>query len=239
MYIPSKPSVQQTETEAIAVTSGSLPRCASWISLSIISSTAYLRRMKGFDIFFVINAFLFILMCIFAHYARWTQYAGTGKIAVAEFFFYATVLMAVATALWIWLRRYHFPWWLLTIIEFGILIQFAGGLIHFGGARLYDHVFFYIRFDKYVHFINSFIAAVAVSEIIKMKGLPINGFTRFLTLLVVLGLGSLIEISEYTVTLTISSNGVGGYDDNMRDMIANGCGGIFFLVLSSFLKRRK
>ena len=69
------------------------------------------------------------------------------EIAVAEFFFYATVLMAAATALWIWLRRYHFPWWLLTIIEFGILIQFAGGLIPFGGARLYDHVFFYIRFD--------------------------------------------------------------------------------------------
>jgi len=68
------------------------------------------------------------------------------EIAVAEFFFYATVLMAAATALWIWLRRYHFPWWLLTIIEFGILIQFAGGLMHFGGAQLYDHVFFYIRF---------------------------------------------------------------------------------------------
>lgn len=41
------------------------------------------------------------------------------------------------------------------------------------------------------------------------------------------------------VTLTIPNNGVGGYDDNMRDLIANGCGGIFFLVLSSFLKRRK
>lgn len=199
---------------------------------------AYLRRIKGFDIFFVINAFLFILMCIFAHYARWTKYAGTGKIAVAEFFFYATVLMAVAAILWIWLRRYHFPWWLLIIIEFGILIQFAGGLIYFGGARLYDHVFFYIRFDKYVHFVNSIIAAVTVIEIIQMKGLPINGFTRFLTLLVVLGLGSLVEISEYTVTLTIASNGVGGYDDNMRDMIANGCGGIVFLVLSRFLKKK-
>jgi hypothetical protein len=239
MYISSKTSIKQTETEAIAVTSGALPHSASLISLSIASATAYLRRMKGFDIFFAINAFLFILMCIFAHYARWTKYAGTGKIAMAEFFFYATVLMAVATALWIWLRRYHFPWWLLTIIEFGILIQFAGGLIYFGGARLYDHVFFFIRFDKYVHFINSVIAAVAVSEIIKMKGLPINGFTRLLTLLVVLGLGSLIEISEYTVTLTIASNGVGGYDDNMRDMIANGCGGVFFLVLSSILKSRK
>jgi len=158
------------------------------------------------------------------------------EIAVAEFFFYATVLMAAATALWIWLRRYHFPWWLLTIIEFGILIQFAGGLIHFGGARLYDHVFFYIRFDKYVHFTNSLIAAAAVIEIIKMKGLPINGLTRFLTLLVVLGLGSLIEISEYTVTITIPNNGVGGYDDNMRDLIANGCGGIFFLYRAVFLR---
>jgi hypothetical protein len=69
-----------------------------------------------------------------------------------------------------------------------------------------------------------------------MKGLPINGLTRFLTLLVVLGLGSLIEISEYTVTLTIPNNGVGGYDDNMRDLIANGCGGIFFLYRAIFLR---
>jgi hypothetical protein len=239
MYIPPKPSDKHTRTEAIAVTSEGLPRWVAEINLLITSFAAYLRKIKGFDIFFAINVLLFILMCIFAHYARWTKYAGTGKIAVAEFFFYATVLMAAATALWIWLRRYHFPWWLLTIIEFGILIQFAGGLIHFGGARLYDHVFFYIRFDKYVHFFNSFIAAVAVSEIIKMNGLPINGFTRFLTLLVVLGLGSLIEISEYTVTLTISFNGVGGYDDTMRDTIANACGGVFFLVLSSIFKRRK
>jgi hypothetical protein len=37
----------------------------------------------------------------------------------------------------------------------------------------------------------------------------------------VLGLGTLVEIVEYLVTLTVSVNGVGGYDNNMQDLISN------------------
>ena len=120
---------------------------------------------------------------------------------------------------------------LLVIIEFGILIHFAGGLVHFGGTRLYDHIYFGIRYDKYVHFTNAFFAAITVQEIFRIKNLPINAFTRFAIYLVALGLGSGIEICEYVATLTIPHNGVGGYDDTMTDLIANSCGGALFLAL--------
>ena len=186
-------------------------------------------RLNGVDIFFAFNLLLFLLMCVFAYYARWTKYAGNGRIA--EFFFYAVVIMLAITALWIWLRRYAYPAWLLVVIELGIMLHFAGGLVYFGGARLYDHIYFGIRYDKYVHFANAFFAALMVQEIFRIKRVPINGFTRLMIYFVALGLGSCIEICEYLVTLTIPQNGVGGYDDNLRDLIANSCGGALFLAL--------
>ena len=194
-------------------------------------SSISVRGLHGMDVFFAFNIALFLLMCVFAYYARWTKYAGNGHIAVAEFMFYAVVIILAITALWAWLRRYALPAWLLVIIEFGILIHFAGGLVHFGGARLYDHIYFGIRYDKYVHFTNAFFAALTVQEIFRIKNVPINAFTRFAIYLVALGLGSGIEICEYVATLTIPHNGVGGYDDTMTDLIANSCGGALFLAL--------
>jgi len=194
-------------------------------------SSISVRGLHGMDVFFAFNVALFLLMCVFAYYARWTKYAGNGHIAIAEFMFYAVVIILAITALWVWLRRYAFPAWLLVVIELGILLHFAGGLVHFGGARLYDHIYFGIRYDKYVHFANAFFAALTVQEIFRIKNLPINAFTRFAIYFVALGLGSAIEICEYVVTLTIPQNGVGGYDDNLRDLIANACGGTLFLAL--------
>jgi hypothetical protein len=56
-------------------------------------------------------------------------------------------------------------------------------------------------------------------------------------LLVVLGLGAVIEIVEYVVVLTVPRNGVGGYDNNMQDLIANLCGAGAFLMLGATLAR--
>jgi len=188
------------------------------------------QRTNGMDVFFILNAGLFLLMCVFAYFDRWTQYAGRSQVAVMEFFFYAAVLFAAIGGLWFWLRRYAVPVWLLLLIELGIVAHFAGGLIHFGGARLYDHVYFGLRFDKYVHFTNAFIAALTVEEICRLKGQSINAFTRLVVFFTVLGLGGLVEICEFIATLTIPRNGVGGYADTMRDLVANLSGSAVYLA---------
>ncbi len=188
------------------------------------------RRTNGMDVFFILNGGLFLLMCGFAYFDRWTQYAGRSPVAVMEFFFYATVLMTVIGGLWLWLRRYAVPGWLLLLIELGIVAHFAGGLVHFGGARLYDHIYFGLRYDKYVHFANAWIGALTVQEICRLKGQPINAFTRILFFFGVLGLGGLVEVCEFIAMLTIPRNGVGGYADTMGDLIANACGGAAFLA---------
>ena len=47
----------------------------------------------------------------------------------------------------------------------------------------------------------------------------------------------LYEIVEYGVVLTVPNNGVGGYDNNMQDLIANFCGSISFLLLRPLFVR--
>ena len=190
------------------------------------------------DIFFGVNLLLFVMMCVFAYYDRWVNYAGRSQPALAEFLFYAMVLIMAITGLWAWLRRCTLPGWLLLVIEAGILAHFAGGLVQFNGARLYDHVYLGLRYDKYVHFANAFIAALAVLEICRVKGQPNTGFTRLLVFFTVLGLGGIVEICEFVATLTIPRNGVGGFADTMGDLMANVCGGALFLALSGRLPLR-
>lgn len=139
--------------------------------------------------------------------------------------FYALLLMTGMAGLWLWLRRCPVPGWLLLTIEAGIVAHFAGGLAQFDGARHYDHVFLGVRYDKYVHFTNAFIAALAVREICRVRGLPITSVTRLLVFFTVPGLGGLVEVCEFVATLTIPRNGVGGYADTMGDLVANLCGG--------------
>jgi hypothetical protein len=51
--------------------------------------------------------------------------------------------------------------------------------------------------------------------------------------LVVLGLGAIIEIVEYIVVLTVPQNGVGGYDNNMQDLLANLAGASSFMLVTA------
>ena len=197
-----------------------------------ISVLRRFRELRALDVFFALNAILFLLMCVFAYYDRWVKFAGRGNGAIAEFTLYAVFLMIAIAALWVWLRKYTLPASLLCFIEFGIIAHFCGGLIHFHGARLYDHHFLWLRYDKYVHFTNALIAAFTVQEICRIKGQSINGFTCLFIFFTVLGLGAVVEICEFVATLTIPHNGVGGYDDTMGDLIANTCGGLFFLIVS-------
>jgi hypothetical protein len=55
-------------------------------------------------------------------------------------------------------------------------------------------------------------------------------------ILIVLGVGAFIEISEYIVMKTVPGNGVGGYDNNMQDLMANLAGSTVYIMLKS-LKR--
>lgn len=192
-------------------------------------------KIKSIDIFVVFNLFLFILMCIFVYYDRFVTYRGSENIL--EFYLYAVVTFLVIIFFWLYFRNYEYSMFALCIIEFGILINFAGGLIHIDGKRLYDMFFLKIRYDKFVHFINSIIACTIINRILAKLRYKINKFEGLVIVLIVLGLGAIIEIIEYIVVRNIPEAGVGGYDNNMQDLIANFLGGLFYLFIRYFKKQ--
>lgn len=181
-------------------------------------------RPRPFDVFAGALLALFLVFAALVFYPRFLHYRGLEN--VDEFFVYATIILAIVC--WTWFRFRRHPWrpWMLALITFGILIHFAGGVGLDEGRRVYDLVFFGIRFDKYVHFINAFIAAVTVAEIFRFEGAKLGRLEDLAIVLIVLGLGAIVEIAEYFALRTVPDAGVGHYDNNMLDLIANLCGSV-------------
>ena len=190
--------------------------------------TAIRLTLAPLDAFFLFNLLLFLSMAGTVYHRRLMQYRGGP--CWGEFMFYAVLVILAIAVVWAVFRRLLAPVWLLGLVQMGILAHFAGGLSFWGGIRLYDHIFFGVRYDKLVHFINSFTAALVVRQMLAVMGVRPGGLTRLTIVLTVLGLGALWEICEYTALLTIPHNGVGDYDNNMQDLVANAFGGLAFLL---------
>jgi len=172
---------------------------------------------------------LFLWICQTVYYDRFVHYRG--KDHLQEFFVYALVILAVITVAWRILRRRQIPVWMLVMVQVGIVMHFAGGLAVWHESRLYDKVILNIRYDKYVHFVNSFICGCFL-YIFYFKSLSLARWIVELQQIIgVLGLGTVVEIIEYLVTLTVVHNGVGGYDNNMQDIIANLSGSVFCVLV--------
>jgi hypothetical protein len=180
------------------------------------------------DTFVFFNLALFLLMAGTVYYDRFIEYRGTGNLL--EFYIYAIFIIGLILVGWRSFRQIEMPRMLLVFIELGILMHFAGGLVFIDGQRLYDHFALGIRYDKYVHFTNALLAAAATDTIFARKHLRLSRLRPLVILLVVLGMGAVIEIMEYLVTITVPHNGVGDYDNNMQDLIGNLTGGFTYIV---------
>jgi Predicted membrane protein (DUF2238) len=188
--------------------------------------------MRKIDAFALTNMLLFLLLCVFRYYARFVQYRGVEHIG--EFFVYATVIMLAIAVLWFVFRHYEFDGSTLLLVQIGILMHFSGAFVYVDQHRLYDQIVLGLRYDKYVHFVNAFAATLLISRLFQVQRIALTRANNVFVVLVVLGLGAVIEIVEYAVVLTVQHNGVGGYDNNMQDLIANLAGACSFM-LSKYL----
>lgn len=184
--------------------------------------------MKKIDAFVLTNVALFVLLCVFRYYARFVQYRGAAHIG--EFFVYAAVIMVGIAILWYVFRHYEFEGSTLLLVQLGILMHFSGAFVMVDNHRLYDQVLFGLRYDKYVHFVNAFAATLLISRLFEIQKIALTRSNNVFVVLVVLGLGAVIEIVEYAVVLTVPENGVGGYDNNMQDLMANLAGACSFML---------
>lgn len=185
-----------------------------------------------------VNVVLFLVLCVFRYHDRFVQYRGPGHLE--EFFVYAIMILGCIAFLWWVFRDHPFDTLVLVLIQTGIFMHFGGAFIQIEAGRLYDAHFLGIRYDKYVHFFNAFAVAYLISRLYQTMRIPLT-FPHNLTLLfTVVGLGAGVEIVEYGVMLTVEANGVGGYDNNMQDLLANLCGSTTFVItLMSSRRLRK
>ena len=150
---------------------------------------------------------------------------------------YAGVILFGILTLWTVFRHYTIDPVVLIFLQVGIVMHFCGAFVLIDGGRLYDASLLGLRYDKYVHFVNAFAATALVARLFQIQHIPLTRVNRLFVLLVVLGLGAVIEIVEYVVVLTVPRNGVGGYDNNMQDLIANLCGAAAYLMIGATLAR--
>lgn len=194
------------------------------------SSRRILDKIRNVDVFAFLNALLFVFMCMVVYYDRFLQYRGRGN--VHEFFIYALVILLVIGIAWRYLRRFTFKSWILVLVQCGILAHFAGAFVPIDGERLYDVHILGIRYDKYVHFLNAFAAAAVASHLFDVLKAHLPLIRNLVILLVVLGLGTMVEIMEYLVMLSVPDAGIGSYDNNMQDLVGNLAGGTFFCIVA-------
>lgn len=194
--------------------------------------------MNKLDVFTGFNLLLFLAMCVLRYHARFIEYRGIEHIH--EFFVYAALIIVGILALWRVFRRHAFDGALLVWIQVGILMHFSGAFVQIDGGRLYDQVLWSVRYDKLVHFVNAFAAAWLLQRLLQWHGLDGSRSRAFRAVMVVLGvqgLGAVVEIAEYFVVLTVPRNGVGDYDNNMQDLIANLAGACTCLLVG--LRRQR
>jgi hypothetical protein len=175
-------------------------------------------------------------MSKFVYYDRFITYRGAANIH--EFFFYAAVIYAVILFFWMKLRHTKIPLYILILFEMMILLHFAAAFIEVHGHRLYDLRIFEIRFDKFVHFFNAFIGTIITFYFFQKNKGKLTSFIIMMSVFSVLGIGAIIEIAEYIVTLTVAHNGVGAYNNNMLDLVANLLGSVTAVLLFNFVLKK-
>ena len=205
-----------------------------------------LRVFRPFDWFAILNVVLLALMGVFSYYKYFVRFRGEDN--VLEFFFYAMLVGLALVALWRVLRKLPARTMLLVLVEIGILLHFAGGLLRVHGLRLYEIALVDLpgldfRFDKVVHFTNALIGCMAVGALFRALRIRLGPLAGFTIVLVVLGLGTIWELVEYLAVKALPVAGVGGhfdrlYDNNMQDLIANLCGGLVSLLVPVSWRRR-
>jgi len=173
-------------------------------------------NMTNLDYFILLNSLFFLMMCTFVYYDQYRS-----SVNLHEYFIYASLILVMTFLAWYRYKHVEIKLSLLVLIELGILLHFSGGLLEINEQRLYEVNFYQIGFDKYVHFINSMIATFTTLYVLAKRGLPCNNFTMLVAILIVSGLGGIVEIIEFSITLLVENHGVGNYHNNMMDLVAN------------------
>lgn len=199
----------------------------------------FLERYVTPGNFVLFNFLLFLGMC---YWVYWDIYIAYKKNpSVMEFGLYAACIITGIFIIWYLLRGLKVEPWILIMAEVGLVMNFMGGLGVYHGQRVFDTMWLGIRYDKYVHLLNSFAGAVFLARLrwpFDEKNWLSGGL---ICAICVMGFGSIVEVAEYVAFCNVKGTGVGDYDNNMQDMVWNTIGslaGVAFVRVPAFMRVR-
>lgn len=106
----------------------------------------------------------------------------------------------------------------------------AGGMLPVGDGFLYSQwiVEPVVRYDNLQHAIGFGVVGMAGWEVLRhrLEPVPDPVVTWWVVVATAMAVGSVNEVIEWILTLTIPGTDVGGYDNTARDLVANMVGGI-------------
>lgn len=153
--------------------------------------------------------------------------AGTG------FKVYTVIVVLVVASVWLVLRRYEHPIWLMALLQLALLGHLAGRTVVIDGTELYRANILGLRADKIIHAFNSLVGAAYLTMLFRRMGLVLRGWEGFVVVMVTCGVGAAVEIVEYLGVLLLPVTYVGNYENNVQDLIGNLVGAVAGWALAS------
>ncbi len=150
--------------------------------------------------------------------------------AVAYYVPITVVIAALVAAIHRFTRLTQGTLWALVTIAIGNL---AGGVLLVDDAPLYEAVVLGpLRYDKVYHAVASGVAAWAFYELLERWAGRSGLHLVLAAFLMASGAGALVEMVEYIGSLVLENNSIGGYANNMGDLIANSSGALVGAVVA-------
>jgi putative membrane protein len=184
----------------------------------------------------ILLAFTGLYMLIFGvHYLRAfnIEFLAYYLVLVAGFFFVFTTL-----------ERSRFPLYILWGLSLWGLLHMAGGSVPVGDGVLYGYKIYpflvgegqlyILKMDQVIHAFGFGVASLVAYHLLKVHAFRPEASRTWLAVSAVLigiGLGSLNEVIEFLIVLTVEYNGVGDLYNMGLDLIFNLAGAIIAVAL--------
>ena len=147
-----------------------------------------------------------------------------------EFMFYSIFMFIAIFFVLIYHKKLHLSLGIFLMVLSLIILHMIAGFVRISGTRLYDLTFTLFRVDNLMHSYGAVIFALVAYSYIrpyldreaKHDSLALASIIILLTM----GFGAINEVLEFTAVMLFDSLGVGGYNNNMLDLIYNFVGGM-------------
>lgn len=155
-----------------------------------------------------------------------------------EFILYLGVFSILFTLGILTLYKTNFSNSILWLLSLGGLLHLLGGAMKINGEVLYNFViinligkgdYVILKYDQIMHLFGMFVIAISAYHILN-NYLKNSSLIYLCVFFIGVGWGSLVETIEFLNKVLFQDTGVGGYNNNMIDLIFNTLGSLVAVI---------